>query len=260
MKYIVKTEGKVYDWKQAAYAVEAQSESEAVKIAEERFAKEYIIAGDGLKTSARKVRASVLIALVTLSAAAVISLIGFRTAARNPVTIRPDMMSLLYGALVYLILLVKFKGAKNLLKADTWKEMTGRWENIVLAGLVIVLFASVIQLMFSEMKVGVSFLSVNLDLRVLALGLALIAYFTNGGLSIICFVLFFLLSKASISGLIPVLSNVKGMVFLACAFIGIISYLSAQPALYQSFLNVKALVNNPAKKLRNAAENEEINV
>lgn len=251
MKYIVKTKGKVYDYKQIAYAVEAESREEAEQAARERFCADYIPADEVIEASASGVKIGTMAALVTLAAAAVLAFIGFKTGTtRSASVIRPDLMSLVYGAGVYLILFIKFKGFKNLLNMKWWAEVLKSWENIVLAVLMIILIASLIQLMFSQMKVGFSFLSFHMDMRVLALVLAAVAYFGSGILSLICLLLFLLLSKMSLSGLAAVLGNIRGFLYLGCALIGVITYMSTQPALYQSIMNVKAKISDPAKKLR----------
>lgn len=251
MKYIVRTQGKVFDYKQTAYTVNAENKEEAERIAKERFAKEYILADEEPQAAASGVRFRILAGLVSLSIAAVISFIGFRTGTtRNPSVIRPDLTSLLYAAGIYVILLFKFRGVKNLMKADEWKEIFKSRESIAMAVLMIILIASFIQLMFSQMKIGFSFLSVNMDLRVLALGLALIAYFGSGILSLICLALLLILSKISISGLGAILGNLKGIIFLAAAAVGLFAYVSSQPYLYQAFMNAGTFIRNPAKELR----------
>ncbi|MDO4415760.1 MAG: hypothetical protein Q4C20_11850 [Erysipelotrichaceae bacterium] len=122
--------------------------------------------------------------------------------------------------------------------------------------LMVVLIASFIQLLFGQMQVGFKFLSFNLDLRLLALGLALIAYFGSGLLSLICLVLLCLMSKISLSGLSTAFGSVQGILFLTASFIGVTAFISSKSSLYQGILNLKALISNPEKKLRAAAEAE----
>lgn len=251
MKYIVNTQGKVYEYKQVAYSVNAETKEEAERIALQRFHDDYIVADDEFCASASGVKMRVIAALAGLSVACILALIGFRSGTtRNPVTIRPDFASILYAAGIYLILLFKFKGVKNVLSMKEISESFKDWKDIVMALLMILLIASFIQLLFSQMKIGFKFLSFNMDLRLLALGLALIAYFSSGLLSLICFVLFCLLSRMSISGLSAVLGNVQGILFLTASLVGIVAFISSKSSLYQGILNVKAFFNNPAKKLR----------
>ncbi len=251
MKYIVKTKGKVYDYKQIAYSINADSKEEAERIAQERFRKDYTVADNELSASASGVNISVLISLAALAVACVISFIGFRAGtAKNAAVIRPDFMSLLYGAGIYLILLCKFTGFKKMISPGFWKGMFSDWKEPVLALLLIIVIGSFIQLLFSQMQVGFKFLNFHADVRVLALILALVAYFGSGILSLICLGLLLLLSKASLSTMAAALGNVKGLIFLACAAAGIITYVSSQPGLYQSFLNVGAMIRNPEKQLR----------
>ncbi|MBE6108940.1 MAG: hypothetical protein E7194_00815 [Erysipelotrichaceae bacterium] len=257
MKYIVRTEGKVLDYRQTAYTVNTQSREEAERIAEERFRKEYIVPDDSLRANAAGVRYQTWIALFALGAAAVLSLIGFKTGSgKNAAVIRPDLLSLLYGAAVYVILLMKARGAKNLLDLNEWKEAFASYESFALSALMIILIASIIQLMFSQMKVGFSFLSFHMDFRMIALALALIAYFGSGLLSLISLALFLILSRFSISALTGILSDVKGILFLVFASVGIIAYLGTSPAYHKGMMRLKALFHNPAKQLRKQADAE----
>ncbi len=224
---------------------------EAERIAEERFRKEYIVPDDSLRADAAGVRYQTWIALIALGAAAVLSLIGFKTGSgKNAAVIRPDLLSLLYGAAVYVILLMKARGVKNLLDWNEWKEAFANYESFALAALMIILIASFIQLLFSQMKVGFSFLSFHMDFRMIALALALIAYFGSGLLSLISLALLLILSKASISALTGILSDMKGILFLFFAAVGIIAYLAASPAYHRGMMHLKALFHNPARQLR----------
>ncbi|MDO4415759.1 MAG: hypothetical protein Q4C20_11845 [Erysipelotrichaceae bacterium] len=113
MKFIVNTKGKVYDYKQVAYSVNAETKEEAERIALERFNDEYVVADGDLSAKASDVNIRVIVALAALSVACILAFIGFRTGtAKNAAVVRPDLTSLLYGAGVYLILMFKFKGVK----------------------------------------------------------------------------------------------------------------------------------------------------
>lgn len=257
MKFIVNTKGKVYDYKQVAYSVNAETKEEAERIALERFNDEYVVADGDLSAKASDVNIRVIVALAALSVACILAFIGFRTGtAKNAAVVRPDLTSLLYGAGVYLILMFKFKGVKNFFSIKEISESFKDWKEIALSLLMVVLIASFIQLLFGQMQVGFKFLSFNLDLRLLALGLALIAYFGSGLLSLICLVLLCLMSKISLSGLSTAFGSVQGILFLTASFIGVTAFISSKSSLYQGILNLKALISNPEKKLRAAAEAE----
>ena len=76
MKYIVKTQGKIYTYKHKAYAIEADSPEEAERIASEKFNKQYAVADNELKTSVSSVKYRTYIAIAFLSAAAASSLLS----------------------------------------------------------------------------------------------------------------------------------------------------------------------------------------
>ena len=56
MKYIVKTQGKIYTYKHKAYSIEAESPEEAERIAREKFNKHYEVADNELKTAVSSVK------------------------------------------------------------------------------------------------------------------------------------------------------------------------------------------------------------
>lgn len=244
MKYIVKAQGKVLDYKQTAYEINADSREEAENIARERFGKEYISADQEIRTSASGIRWNMLVAIIALSAAVLIALIGFRSG-KN--VIRPDLTSIMYAAGVYVILLFKVKGLKNLLNIKDWVTAFTSWESIAMAVLMILWIASFIQLMFSNVPVFKLF-SFSMDMRMIALVLALIAYFGSGILSLICLALFFLLSRMSFATLASMLGTVKGFIYLGSSLIGILAYLSARPFLYELLMKMGNLFSDPLKK------------
>ena len=232
MKYIVKTQGKIYTYKHKAYSIEAESPEEAERIAYEKFNKEFAVVDNDLKVAGSSVKYRTYIALAALAISVVLALIGFKSPQMlGAQTIRPDLKSCLYGVIIYLLLIFKIKGITN-----SFRNIT----DIILAVLMSLAIGSLLQLLVAKMPFAGFFDLIHLDIRIAVLALAVIAWLGSGILSLICAAIFVGLISYSVSHLGPVLMNFMGILYLVCTAVGIVAYLSSLPALYQGFMDLKA--------------------
>lgn len=233
MKYIVKTQGKIYTYKHKAYSIEAESPEEAERIASEKFNKQYAVADNELKTSVSSVKYRTYIAIAFLSAAVLLALIGFKSPQMvGSQTIRPDLKSCIYGVIIYLLMLFKMKGLTNTFR---------NWMDLVLAVLMSLVIGSLLQILVAKVPFANVFSLIKLDVRIVVLILAVIGMLGSGLLSLICLGVFVLLMIYSISHLGPVMMNFRGILYLVCTVIGITAYITSLPSFYQGFMDIRSL-------------------
>ena len=127
MQYLVNAKGKVASEKYEIYAIEAENEEIAKKIAEERFKEENELIDECLyiqKPIDRKKKA--IYSIVLLAIAVLISLIPFPHERSflwwelEPVykNIAPiNLIPIIFGLLVYSLFVLRFKGIENLTKS-----------------------------------------------------------------------------------------------------------------------------------------------
>ena len=170
----------------------------------------------------------------------IISIIGFKAGTtRHPVTIRPDIRSCIYAAALYFAMLFKLKGIK-----DTFKS----WIDIAQAILVIIVIASLIRIMFSNVSVPVPFFKIKIDITTLMVCLVVIAWISNGLTNLVVLGLLIVLMRYSAGNAGEILSGFKGWLFIGCTVIGIITYVSQLPGFYQLISSVKLKAQTLLKK------------
>ena len=237
MEYITKVCGEVVDNKCKTYAVNANTEDEAIKIAKQNFQDDYLTNGNVIvyeKPFARKKRS--IIALVAMAIPILLSLISWKHG-HNTISISPNLISCFFGVLIYSAFVIRFKGIQrtvnsvyDILFAIVSAIMISTFVRIILINKEISLFGGLIEL--------------PVNTTIVLIVAVILSWVGLKVMSLTClgFVIFWALSN--IVGLSETMGTLWGSIFIISSFLGVIMYASVEPA----FMDSKKAIHSFANK------------
>lgn len=251
MQYLVRTGGEVVCEQDKSYLISARSKEAAQEIAKERFAAEFSLVNKNIYTQSYDRTFKALIAIALMLVAVIISYQGWEFEKEAPkilaifgkensiekLSINPDLDSCLYAAVFYFAFVVRFKGIKDTIAS---------WIDVASCIIVILLLASFINiilskdLLFGKIKPE-SLLIIGMIFSWLGLKL----------ISVICMALVALLSLTGIDKVSEAMGAVWGPIYILCAFVGFLFYLSTEPALIERFPQFRNSFNQGVRSIKN---------
>lgn len=219
MRYIVRTRGEIIDSHEKVYSVNAKNKGEAELLARRRFSDDFAVYNNSIQSSASRVSFQLWFSMIAMLAAVLLSFLEWKTGHKT-VSLKPTFLSCLYAAGLYLAYVVRFRGMKN---------MFNTWTDNVFLFLMILLFSSIIQIVFVTNSVKFLFWEIPagattiLFITVLLSWLGLKLMSVVGALFIIC------LAIGNISLVSSAMGNVFGTVYLLCAVASLLLYAASDP-------------------------------
>ena len=230
MKYIVKTEGKVYDVQNQAYEVVARNKNEAEEIARSMFMEEYPVADTQLYAKAKGTTLQTIIAVIALTAAVLLTFIKW-VDGRTVVSLMPNIISSIYAVAIYSAYVLRYKGIRNMFKS---------WTDVLFCPLLILLFSSFVQALFATTTLKLFIWEVPFDAKLLLFVTMLLSWLGMRIMSVLCIVVLMLFSIGNLYAVSAAMGNLFGTIYVIASFIGIIAYAATEPAFYyglKSFTN-----------------------
>ena len=240
-KYIVKTQGRVFDVQDKAYEVVARNKNEAETIAKNMFIEEYPVIDAQINTKASGISFATAIAIVTLIAAILPTFIRWVNG-HDVISLRPTMLSCLYAIALYSGYLVRFKGIPNMFHS---------WTDAVFCPLLVLLFSSFVQALFSTTTLKFFGFTLPFDSKTLLMVSVLLSWLGFRFMSVVCTVVLFLLSIGNLLGLDAAMGSIFGPIYIICSFIGLVSYMSTEPAFHQGVLSFGNNLGRSAGQFKN---------
>ncbi|MBR5048734.1 MAG: hypothetical protein IKX74_03725, partial [Erysipelotrichaceae bacterium] len=222
-KYIVKTQGTVLNFQDKAYEVVARDKNEAEVIAKNMFAEEYAVADEQLKAAASGITFANILSIICMLTAVLISFVRWHDG-RNIISLSPTLTSCVYAVLLYSAYLVRFKGIRNMFQS---------WQDVIFSVLLILLFSSFTQAIMPSVEIN--FLIVHISISPKTLLLVSIA-FSWLGMKLISLLFMFIIALIALGNLVSLdaaMGNLFGPIYVITSFIGLVSYMSTEPALHQ---------------------------
>ncbi len=240
-QYLVHTSGEVLDRQSKAYVVKASTKEEAQEIAKNNFAEEFYVVDDHIYTKPYKRSWKAIFAVIFMMIPIVLSLIGWRVG-HDTIYIRPDYISCLYALLFYSAFIVRFKGIHRVFETKI---------DIVLCVSVILLLSSFIQTLFVTKNISILGLKeIPIDTKVLVLIAILLSWFGLKLVSAICMLSVGVLAIFNITVLNTAMGSLVGSTYIICAFIGLLLYISIEPAVIEALPYLKNSVNRGIDYMR----------
>lgn len=242
MQYLVHTCGDVVETQEKAYVIQASSEEEANEIAKRNFNEEYCVVNEEVytKTSKRTIRSIITFAFLLIPI--MLSFISWKNG-HDTISISPDYISCLYAALFYLAFIVRVKGIS---------KAVGSWIDIVFCVLIIALFSTFVKTILVTKTINLLWVKeISIDTSIVFpialiltwLGLKVVGMICIAGVSVVALWNIGMLSEA--------MGYVYGMIYIICTFVGILMYLSVEPAVTGAFPNYKRMLKRGMNDLKN---------
>ena len=217
MQYVVQVSGEVLDKQNKAYVVDSKTAEEAQRIATQTFCEDFAIESDAVYVKSHKRTYKAITAFIFMLVPILLSFIGWKNG-HDTISISPDYLSCLYGLLIYAAFVVRFKGIQStVLLLSTFVKTILVTKTISLLGLTDITIST----------------NVVLPVAIILswLGLKVVSLVCMGGVAII--------ALFNITALNTAMGTIFGPLYIICSFIGIMMYLSVEPAFVETLVQVR---------------------
>lgn len=240
MQYVVRVSGEVLAEQNKVYVVESKTIEEAQDVAAQNFCDDFTVKSDSLCVKLNKRTHKAIAALIIMLIPIVLSFIEWKDG-HNTVLIRPDYTSCLYGVLLYAAFVVRFKGIQKTVSS---------WIDILFCVFTVLLLSTFARTLLVTKTIRfLIFFKISIDTNMILmvsiilswLGLKIVSLVCMGGVTI-----FALFNMADLSA---AMGAFWGPLYILCSFIGILMYLSVEPACDEALLQMKYAARNGLKHL-----------
>ena len=215
MQYVIQVSGNVANKQNKAYVVNSSSMDEAKKIATQKFCDEFSTNTTEIYAESNKRTGKSIAALIYMFIPIILSFVKWKNG-HETIVITPDYISCLYGAFIYGAFVVRFKGVQRTVSS---------FIDMLFCVVIVLLLASFAKTILITKSINVFGLTeINID--------------TNMFL-IVAIVLSWL--GLNITALNAAMGNIYGPLYIICAFIGIILYISIEPAFMEAMFRLKSM-------------------
>ena len=230
MQYVVQVSGETLNKQNKAYVVKSNSEEEAGLIAKQAFCEDYEIesATVSVKSNKRTVKAVVAMGLMTISI--ILSFIKWKNG-HDTISISPDYLSCLYGVLIYAAFVVRFKGIQR--TVSTLIDILF----CVFTVLLLSTFVKTILVTKTISLFGLTDISVSTEM-ILPIAIIL-SWLGLKMVSLFCMCAVAIIALFNISALNVAMGGLFGPAYIICSFLGIMLYLSVEPAFIETLSQIK---------------------
>lgn len=233
MQYLVQVSGDVLEKQSKSYAVAADSKEAAQEIAAENFRKEFYVGHDEVSVSLNKRTFHALVSFILISVPILLSFIGWKDG-HDTIKISPDYVSCFYGVLIYSSFIVRFKGIRR---------TVGSWIDIGFCILIVLLLSTFIKTILVNKTLSfLGFIDIPISTNALLLIAILLSWFGMKLISLACMGIVVIAALFNISALNQAMGSFFGPMYVICSFVGILFYLSVEPACFDALNQAKKLL------------------
>lgn len=254
MQYLIQVSGDISNKQNKTYVVNSNSLEKAQIIATQNFCDEFTINGDAVLVKPYKRTIKAIFSFIFMLVPILLSLISWKSG-HDSLSISPDYISCLYGVLFYASFVVRFKGIQRTVNS---------WIDILFCVFSILLLSSFVKTILVTKTISLLGLTkitisttVILPVAILLswLGLKIVSLACIAGISII--------ALFNITTLNEAMGMICGPLYVICSFVGIMLYLSVEPAFIDSLSHFKLSAAKGLKYISNdisQTKNKAINI
>lgn len=251
MQYVVQVSGEVLDKQNKAYVVKSKTDEEAQLIATQTFCKDFAIESNAVYVKSHKRTYKAISAFVFMLISILLSFIRWKNG-HNTVSISPDYLSCLYGTLIYAAFIVRFKGIQRAVSS---------WIDTLFCVFTVLLLSTFVKTILVTKTIclfGLTDITINtnviLPVAIILswLGLRIVSLVCMGGIAII--------ALFNITALNAAMGTIFGPLYIICSFVGIMMYLSVEPAFVETLLQVKNVATRGMHRLSGDVSNAKTKV
>ena len=223
MQYLVNTKGEVTIPKVKAYVVNAKTKQEAQIIASEKFAGEFGVPNEYINTNPHKRTYNSIIACGLMLIPVLLAFFDW-TIGHEKYSIQPNAISCIFAVLIYAAFVVKIKGIHRTIGTVT---------DIALMATCILLLATCIESLLTYQTFDLVLFDVNVDTRVILVFAVILSWLGLKLVSVVCMGVIFVFAISNIVKLSEAMGK-WGIIFILSAFLGVLFYLSVEPAVVEA--------------------------
>lgn len=241
-QYIVHTSGEVLNKKAKAYVIKASSREKAQEIARNHFSEDFYAADETIYAKPYSRTWKAVLAFLFMLVPILLSFVDWKVG-HDTVSIRPDYISCLYAVLLYAAFVVRFKGIQRAVAS---------WIDIIFCFLIVLLLSSFIQTILVTKTFSLFGLTeISIDTNILLPIAILLSWLGLKFVSAACMIGIGILAIFHISSLSSAMGSLYGPAYILCAFMGILLYLSIEPALVEALPHFRKSVSRGFQYMQN---------
>lgn len=242
-EYLVKTQGYIITDKSENYIINAENEEKARVQAENIFKNDYVLVDDNINFSieCRKDR-YLLISALGLFIAVVFAYLDWYNNL-EVFSMRPHLLTTIYGTIFYTSFIVRFKGIKNVFLSKF---------DLIISVLMILVISSLFEIILGSHEVEFLFFKATIDPNIIIILALVLSWLGMKIVSVGCYFFVAILTLNNIFNLSVAMGPICGPLFIILTYVSIGIYVACDPAL----LNVFPSIFNASKKGVNYLNND----
>lgn len=242
MQYLVNVSGEVYNKENKTYIIRSSSFENAQTIAAKKFCNEFAVDSCEVAENPRKRTGKAIVSLAFMLVPILLSLIDWKVGHKT-VSINPDYISCLYATLIYATFVVRVKGIKHSVESSI---------DIFFCIFVVLLLSTFIRTIMVTKTISLlGFENITIDTNILLPVIALLSCFGQKLVSVICMIVVMLFAMFNIINLNEAMGMFFGPLYIICSFVGILLYLSVEPAVEDILYAVRKATVKGVKYISN---------
>lgn len=240
MQYVIKVSGDVANKQNKAYVVNSKSEEEAKKIAMQNFCDEFSVDVEMVDVKLDRRTRKAVLAFVFMLIPILLSFIKWKNG-HDTISISPDYISTLYGVLIYAAFVVRFKGILRTVSS---------WIDILFCIFNVLLFASFVKTILVTKTINILGLAeISISTNILLPVAIILSWLGLKIVSLTCMAFITIMALFNITSLNIAMGTLFGPLYIICSFIGIMLYLSVEPAFIESIQQFGVVVTKSVNYL-----------
>lgn len=242
VQYLVNASGEVLNRQAKAYAIKAHTKEEALEIAKHNFCEEYYSVDENISVlpyrRTYKAIASYFLMLIPIT----LSFINWKNG-HNTISIMPNYISCLYAVLTYSAFVIKFKGVQRTISS---------WIDITFCVFNVLMLSSFFQTILVTKTINFFWIKeIPISTNMILPFVIILSWLGLKIVSVVCMGLVGVFALFNIAALSEAMGHIWGTAYILCAFIGILYYISIEPAFVEALPNFKKSVRSGLNYVRN---------
>lgn len=242
VQYLVNTSGEVLNRQARAYAIKAHSEEEALEIAKHNFCEEYYSVDENISVLPYRRTYKAIAAYFFMLIPIALSFINWKIG-HDTKSIMPNYISCLYAILIYSAFVIKFKGIHRTISS---------WIDIAFCIFNVLILSSFIQTILVTKTINFFWIKqITISTNMILPFVIILSWFGLKIVSVGCMGLVGVFALFNITELSEAMGPIWGTAYVLCAFIGILFYISIEPAFTEVLPHIKKSVRSGLNYVRN---------
>ena len=241
MQYVVHTSGEVLNRREKAYVIKAPSKEKAREIAKEQFSEDFLVIDGDIDIRPYRRTCRAIMAYIFMLIPIGLSFVNWKVDHETE-SMRPDSISCLYAILLYSAFIIRFKGIQR---------TVGSWIDIGFCIITVLLISSFIQTLLVTKTFNIFWIKeISINTNIVLPVAILLSWLGLKVVSAVCMAGVGLLAIFNIASLSEAMGSVYGPIYIICAFMGILFYLSIEPMVVEHWPYFKKSVKHGANYMK----------